>query len=74
MGLDQFLGLMSIQQTPQLLLVTVKAAAKILSLGESTVYAMVASGDLPYVAVGRAKRIAMSDIEAWIARNRVQVL
>lgn len=62
------------QPAPQLLLVTVKAAAKMLSLGESTVYAMIASGDLPYVAVGRAKRIALSDIDAWIARSRVQVL
>jgi excisionase family DNA binding protein len=60
--------------TPHMLLVTVKAAAKMLSLGESTVYAMIAAGDLPYVAVGRVKRIALSDIEAWIARSRVQVL
>ena len=62
------------QPSPQPLLITVKAAAKMLSLGESTVYAMIASGDLPYVAVGRVKRIAMSDIDAWITRSRVQVL
>lgn len=62
------------QPTPQLVLVTVKAAAKMLSLGESTVYAMIASGQLPYIAVGRVKRIAMSDIDAWITRSRIQVL
>jgi excisionase family DNA binding protein len=54
------------------LLVTIRAAAKILALGESTVYAMVASGELPHVAVGRAKRITITAIEEWIARNTVR--
>jgi len=57
----------TIQPAPQMLLVTVKAAAKMLSLGESTVYAMIAAGDLPYVAVGRVKRVALSDIDSGFA-------
>jgi excisionase family DNA binding protein len=52
------------------LLVTIRTASKMLSLGESTVYAMVASGAIPYVPVGRAKRIAVSDIQDWIDQSR----
>jgi excisionase family DNA binding protein len=53
------------------MLVTVRAAAKILALGESTVYGLVASGELPFVRVGRAKRLAVRDLEQWIERSRV---
>ena len=52
------------------MLVTIRAAAKLLSLGESTLYAMVASGEIPYVPVGRVKRIAVTDIETWIDQSR----
>jgi excisionase family DNA binding protein len=59
--------------TPQPLtprLMSVRSAAKWLALGESTVYAMLASGELPYIAVGRAKRIDTRDIETWIEQNK----
>jgi len=49
---------------------SVRSAAKWLALGESTVYAMLASGELPYIAVGRAKRIDTRDIETWIEQNK----
>lgn len=52
------------------MLVTVRGAARILSLGESTVYAMVASGELPHIQVGRAKRVAIADLERWIEQAR----
>jgi excisionase family DNA binding protein len=51
-------------------LMTVRAAAKWLALGESTVYAMVASGEIPHVPVGRAKRIDIRDLEAWIEHRK----
>lgn len=60
----------TMQQTTPTLLVTIRAAAKMLSLGESTVYALVASGNLPYISIGRAKRIAMRDLETWIEQAR----
>jgi excisionase family DNA binding protein len=52
-------------------LMTVRSAAKWLALGESTVYAMIAGGELPHIRVGRAKRIDIRDLEAWI-ENRKQ--
>ena len=47
-------------------------AAEAIGLGRSTVYAMIASGDLPSVRVGaggRAVRIPVDALRAWIAAN-----
>jgi excisionase family DNA binding protein len=54
--------------TPRLM--SVRSAAKWLELGQSTVYAMVASGEIPHVAVGRVKRIDIRDLEAWIEHRK----
>jgi excisionase family DNA binding protein len=54
------------------LLVTVRGAAKMLALGESTIYEMIASGELPYVPVGRAKRVALRDLEAWVESRKAR--
>jgi excisionase family DNA binding protein len=54
--------------TPRLM--SVRSAAKWLALGESTVYAMVASGEIPHVAVGRAKRLDIRDLETWIEHRK----
>ncbi|MER7954738.1 helix-turn-helix domain-containing protein [Streptomyces sp. NPDC096030] len=49
------------------ILLTVKAAAETLSFGRSTVYELMAAGVLPYVKVGRARRIRRTDLEAFAA-------
>lgn len=49
-------------------LYTVAAAAEQLSLGRSTVYELMASGDLPFVKLGRARRIRRADIDAFAAQ------
>ncbi len=52
-------------------LVTVPQAAERLALSRSKVYLMMDRGDLPYVVIGRSRRIAMADLADFIARHRV---
>ncbi|AYV28461.1 helix-turn-helix domain-containing protein [Streptomyces goshikiensis] len=49
-------------------LCTVDVAAELLSLGRSTVYELMAAGELPFVKVGRARRIRRSDVDAFAAQ------
>ncbi|MET9434086.1 helix-turn-helix domain-containing protein [Streptomyces sp. NPDC006551] len=49
------------------ILLTVDAAAQALSFGRSTVYELMAAGVLPYVKVGRSRRIRRTDLEAFAA-------
>lgn len=49
------------------LLVRVEEAARILSLGRSTVYEMINTGELPSVKRGAARRIPLAAIEKWVA-------
>ncbi|MEJ8643715.1 helix-turn-helix domain-containing protein [Streptomyces sp. MS1.HAVA.3] len=53
-------------------LYTVEAAAELLSLGRSTVYELMASGDLPFVKLGRARRIRRADIDLFAAQLQPQ--
>ncbi len=53
-------------------LFTVKAAAEYLSFGRSTVYELMASGDLPYVKVGRSRRIRLVELDAFVAQLEPQ--
>lgn len=49
------------------LLYTAQQAASVLSLGRSTVYELMASGELKYIKQGRARRIRRVDLEAFVA-------
>lgn len=51
------------------LLVNVKAAADILSLGRTTVYQLMASGQLRSIKIGSARRIPMQAIREWVTAN-----
>ncbi|OEJ33046.1 helix-turn-helix domain-containing protein [Streptomyces subrutilus] len=53
-------------------LYTVKAAAELLSLSRSTVYELMAAGDLPFVKLGRARRIKRADIDRFAAQLQPQ--
>ncbi|MEV7089441.1 helix-turn-helix domain-containing protein [Streptomyces sp. NPDC093085] len=50
--------------TPRLLYTPTEAAV-VLSLGRSTVYNLMATGTLPYVKQGRARRIRWTELERY---------
>lgn len=57
--------------TPRtVLLITEPEAAKALGICERKLWAMAASGEIPYVKLGRSKRYALTDLEAWIDANK----
>ena len=54
------------------LLLRAEEAAKLLSLGRTTVFAMLATGELPAVRVGRAVRVRRADLDKWIEERAAQ--
>lgn len=50
------------------LLVTVEQAAEILGVGRTTMYELLAEGDIRAVQIRRCRRIAMSELRAYVAR------
>ncbi len=48
------------------LLLRAEDVGRLTNLGRSTIFALLASGELPAVRVGRAVRIRRRDLEAWI--------
>jgi excisionase family DNA binding protein len=52
----------------QALLVTPEEAARRLSLGRTTVYELMASGELPSVTIGRCRRVPVSSLHSFVAR------
>ncbi|MFD5099755.1 helix-turn-helix domain-containing protein [Streptomyces albidochromogenes] len=50
------------------LLYTPEEAAVVLRFGRSTIYELMAAGDLKYVKRGRSRRIRRSDLEAYVNR------
>lgn len=51
------------------LLVRVEEAARLLSLSRATVYRMMDSGELPSVRRGTARRVLLTALREWIARQ-----
>jgi excisionase family DNA binding protein len=49
------------------LLYRVEEAAEILALGRSTIYELLASGELKSIKIGRACRIAASELDRFVA-------
>jgi excisionase family DNA binding protein len=60
---------MSTTNTPVALklLLTPAEASKALSINRSTLYALLASGQLPSLTIGRARRISVRALSEWIA-------
>jgi excisionase family DNA binding protein len=56
------------QSTPTIepLLINVEEAARMLGLGRSTVYELIASGEMPSVTIGAARRIPLAALKAWV--------
>ncbi|TMB70193.1 MAG: helix-turn-helix domain-containing protein [Chloroflexi bacterium] len=45
--------------------------AKLLGLGRSKVFAMLAAGELPVIRIGRSVRVPRAALEGWIAEHTV---
>ncbi len=54
------------------LLLTIPAAARALSIGRSMLYELLARGEIETVRIGRARRIPMQSLEAYVERLSVQ--
>jgi len=50
------------------LLLTPEEAARRLSIGRTTIYALMASGDLPSVTIGRCRRVPVSALRSFVVR------
>ena len=49
----------------------VNKVARFLSLSRSKVYALMESGELPYVKLGKSRRVRWADVLELVARNTV---
>jgi len=55
-----------ITQNTQPVLLTVSQVAKMLSLGRTKVYELIATEGLPVVCFGRAKRVSPTSLKRWL--------
>ena len=62
-----------LDQRPAVRLVTITTAADWLGLSRSKLYELLAVGELPTVRIGRSRRIAVTDLEAFIDRRRTRL-
>lgn len=60
------------QLEPRPLLVSVERAARMLSLGRSSMWSMVRSGEVLSVRVGRRVLVPVSELESLVARLQQQ--
>ncbi len=49
---------------------TIVAAARVLSIGRTTMYELVGAGEIDVVHIGRAVRAPVSELEAFVGRQR----
>ncbi len=47
--------------------------ATLLGLGRSTIFALLAAGDLPVIRIGRSVRVPRAALELWIDERRARV-
>lgn len=51
------------------LLLTVEEVANLTSLGRSTIYNLLARGEIPSITIGRSRRIPSESLRSWIRRE-----
>ena len=54
----------------RVLLLTIVEAARVLSIGRTTMYELVGAGEISVVHIGRAVRVPVSELEAFVGRQR----
>jgi excisionase family DNA binding protein len=52
------------------LLVCVEDAARLLAVGRTTVYELIAAGELEAINIGRCRRVPLSALYAFVQRRR----
>jgi excisionase family DNA binding protein len=55
-------------ERPQPLLLTVPEAARVLGIGRSTLYELIARGALDTVHIGRAHRVALTALNEYVEK------
>jgi excisionase family DNA binding protein len=53
------------------LLLRVDDAAQLLAIGRTTMYGLIAAGEIELVHIGRCARVPFSELERYVARRRV---
>lgn len=56
------------------LLMTVTEAAALVGISRARLYELLASGQVPSIKLGRSRRIALADLEAFVAALRADQL
>ena len=51
------------------LVLTAGEAAQELGIGRSTMYGLIASGEIPTILVGRRRRVPVGELQDWIKRQ-----
>jgi excisionase family DNA binding protein len=52
------------------LLLRVGEVSQALGLSRGAVYALILDGSIPSVKIGRSRRVAKADLEAWVQEKR----
>ena len=60
------------QETIQPMLLNVAQVAKLLNLGRTKVYDLIATKQLPVVRFGRAVRVSSASLQRWIEQQEQQ--
>ncbi len=55
------------------LLLTVEEAGQLLGVGRTTVYQLIGDGEIRTVKIGRSRRVARCDLEAFVEQLRADV-
>ena len=58
------------QRGQQVLLLTMSEAARVLSIGRTTMYELVGAGEIEVVHIGRSARVPVAGIEEFVERRR----
>ena len=61
-----------INQASQIIAVSPNEAARLCSIGRTTLYAALSSGDLKSVKIGTRRLITLEALRDWLKRNEVQ--
>jgi len=59
--------------TPPVLLVCISDAARVLGIGRTTFYKLIEDGDIHVVHIGRAVRVPVTELDAFVTRLNKQV-